>query len=74
MENNIIAGTGASGAALGGLIDSARQVATEVPQSFDEVSRAQTSVNTAFGITGARLEEQTELFLDFARRRWRRRC
>tara|TARA_R110002012_G_scaffold168079_3_gene331479 strand:- start:4050 stop:5762 length:1713 start_codon:yes stop_codon:yes gene_type:complete len=67
MENNIIAGTGASGAALDGLIDSARQVATQVPQSFDEVSRALADVNTAFGITGARLEEQTELFLDFAR-------
>ena len=67
MENNIVAGTGASGAALEGLIDSARQVATEVPQSFDEVSRALADVNTAFGFTGARLEEQTELFLDFAR-------
>jgi TP901 family phage tail tape measure protein len=67
MENNIVAGTGASGAALEGLIDSARQVATEVPQSFDEVSRALADVNTAFGLTGARLEEQTELFLDFAR-------
>lgn len=67
MENNIIAGTGASGAALDGLIDSARNVATEVPQSFDEVSRALADVNTAFGTTGAALEEQTELFLDFAR-------
>jgi TP901 family phage tail tape measure protein len=67
MENNIIAGTGASGAALDGLIDSARQVATEVPQSFDEVSRALADVNTNFGLTGAALQEQTELFLDFAR-------
>ena len=67
MENNIIAGTGASGAALDGLIDSARQVATQVPQSFDEVSQALADVNTNFGLTGAALEEQTELFLDFAR-------
>jgi len=67
MENNIIAGTGASGAALDGLIDSARQVATQVPQSFDEVSRALADVNTNFGLTGAALQEQTELFLDFAR-------
>ncbi len=67
MENIIIAGTGASGAALDGLIDSAREVATEVPQSFDEVSRALADVNTFFGFTGERLEETTELFLDFAR-------
>lgn len=67
MENNIIAGTGASGAALDGLIDSARQVATQVPQSFDEVSRALADVSTNFGITGEALEKQTELFLDFAR-------
>jgi phage-related minor tail protein len=67
MENIIIAGTGASGAALDGLIDSARQVATQVPQSFDEVSQALADVNTNFGLTGAALEEQTELFLDFAR-------
>ena len=67
MENIIIAGTGASGAALDGLIDSARQVATQVPQSFDEVSQALADVNTNFGLTGAALEKQTELFLDFAR-------
>jgi phage-related minor tail protein len=67
MENIIIAGTGASGAALDGLIDSARNVATQVPQSFDEVSQALADVNTNFGLTGAALEKQTELFLDFAR-------
>jgi TP901 family phage tail tape measure protein len=67
MEQNIIAGTGASGAALDGLIDSARNVATQVPASFDVVSQALADVNTNFGQTGAQLEETTELFLDFAR-------
>jgi phage-related minor tail protein len=67
MRNNIIAGTGASGDALDGLIDSARSVATDVPDSFDDVSRALADVSTNFGTTGKQLEEQTQLFLDFAR-------
>ncbi|MGB1506458.1 MAG: phage tail tape measure protein, partial [Acidimicrobiales bacterium] len=67
MRNNIIAGTGASGDALDGLIDSARSVATDVPDSFDDVSRALADVSTNFGTTGKELEEQTQLFLDFAR-------
>ena len=67
MEANIIAGTGASGAALDGLIDSARNVATQVPASFDVVSPALADVSTSFGHTGAQLEATTELFLDFAR-------
>ena len=67
MEANIIAGTGASGAALDGLIDSARNVATQVPASFDVVSSALADVSTSFGHTGAQLEATTELFLDFAR-------
>lgn len=67
MEANIVAGTGASGAALDGLIDSARNVATQVPGSFDVVSQALADVSTNFGHTGAKLEATTELFLDFAR-------
>ena len=67
MEANIIAGTGASGAALDGLIDSARNVATQVPASFDVVSSALADVSTSFGHTGKQLEDTTELFLDFAR-------
>ena len=67
MRNNIIAGTGASGDALDGLIESARQVGQDVPQSFDEVSTALADVNTAFGTTGKDLEDQTKLFLDFSR-------
>lgn len=67
MRNNLIAGTGASGEALDGLIDSARNVARDVPDSFDDVSRALADVNTTFGTTGAELETQTDLFLDFAR-------
>ena len=67
MRNNIISGTGATGEALDGLIESARQVGQNVPQSFDEVSTALADVNTAFGTTGKDLEDQTKLFLDFSR-------
>ena len=67
MRNNIIQGTGASGDALDALIENARQVAMDVPQSFDDVSAALADVNTAFGLTGSELEAQTELFLDFSR-------
>ena len=61
MRNNIISGTGATGEALDGLIESARQVGQNVPQSFDEVSTALADVNTAFGTTGKDLEDQTKL-------------
>jgi TP901 family phage tail tape measure protein len=67
MRNNIIQGTGASGDALDALVENARQVAMDVPQSFDEVSGALADVNTAFGLTGSELEAQTELFLNFSR-------
>lgn len=62
----IVNATGATGEALQGLMDSAKNVYAESEQSFDEVSRAIGEVNTRLGLTGEALETTTGLFLDFA--------
>lgn len=62
----IVNATGATGEALQGLMDSAKNVYSESEQSFDEVSRAIGEVNTRLGLTGEALETTTGLFLDFA--------
>ena len=67
LENTIIKGTGASGAALDGLVDSAKSVLSTVPDSADLVASTLADVNTFFGETGDQLEATTEAFLDFAR-------
>lgn len=67
MEDTIIKGTGATGEALDGLIDSARDVMAQVPDSGEMVATVLADVNTFFGATGDELEDLTEGFLDFAR-------
>ena len=67
MRNNIVKGTGASGEALDGLFDSAKNVMGQVPDSGALVSTVLADVNTFFGSTGAELEGLSESFLDFAR-------
>ncbi|MGB0890575.1 MAG: phage tail tape measure protein, partial [Solirubrobacterales bacterium] len=67
IENTIIKGTGATGAALDSLIDQSRDVLQTVPDSGQVVAGALADVNTFFGQTGDTLEESTRLFLDFAR-------
>lgn len=67
LENTIVRGTGATGAALDGLVDSAKSVLATVPDSADVVASTLADVNTFFGQTGDELEATTETFLDFAR-------
>lgn len=67
MENIIVKGTGASGEALEGLTESAKNVLKAVPESADVVGGILADVNTFFGATGTELEGLTEGFLDFAR-------
>lgn len=63
----IVAGTGATGEALDGLKDSAKNVAREVPNSFADVGSAVAEVNTRLELTGPPLESMTKRFLDLAR-------
>lgn len=65
-QQTIVNATGATGEALESLMESARAVYSRTEESFDEVSRAIGEINTRLGLTGEELEENTELFLDFA--------
>ena len=67
IENTISRGTGATGEALDGLLDQAKDVLATVPESGDVVAGVIADVNTFFGQTGDTLEESSRLFLDFAR-------
>ena len=57
MTDNIIMGTGASGEALAGLEDVAKNVATTVPISFGQAGDYIQNLNTRLGITGQDLQD-----------------
>lgn len=67
MEQNIIAGTGASGQALRGLSADARQIATQVPASFADAGSAVADWNTALGLTGKPLQDLSAQTLQLAK-------
>ena len=58
--------TGATGAELAGLQESAKNVATTIPTSFADAGTAIGEVNTKFGVTGTELESLTTKFIKFA--------
>lgn len=57
MENTIIVGTGASGEALDGLCESAKNIATTVPTSFSGAGDIVQDLNTRLGMVGKDLED-----------------
>jgi len=63
----IIQKTGASGKALEGMQTSAKNIATEIPVSFEEAGNAVGELNTRFGITGKDLEDLSQRFLKFSK-------
>lgn len=65
--DTIVTATGASGEALEGLRASYENIATEVPADFATIGAAVGEVNTRFQTTGKTLEDQTTLFLQFAK-------
>ena len=66
-SRNIIAGTGATGKELEALKKEFRDVAANVPQDFDTVSKAISAVSTELKLTGDNLEGTTKMFLDLSR-------
>ena len=56
MTDTIITGTGASGAALEGLVESAKEIATTVPTSFEAAGDIVQNLNTRMGLVGDELE------------------
>lgn len=67
MRSEIVKGTGASGAALDGLLDVATKTSGEIVQGFDGAGAAVAGLNTHFGITDDLLADMTVRSNDFAR-------
>lgn len=67
MTNTIIVGTGASGAALDGLVSSAENIGKSTPSSFADVGTAVADLNTRLGLTGAPLERLSKQMLNMSR-------
>lgn len=66
-ESTVIKATGASGAALDSLTESMMNVyAVSKTGSLDDTAGAIGEINTRLGMTGERLDEVTEEFLDYA--------
>lgn len=63
----IVAGTGATGAALEGLQADFEEVFQAVPEGAEEVGTALADVNTALGLTGEPLQRLTEQMIDLGR-------
>lgn len=65
---NIVANkTGATGAELDAMQTSARNLAKELPTSFEDAGTAVGELNTRFGVTGDKLEELGGQYLKFAK-------
>lgn len=67
MRSEIVKGTGASGQALDGLLDSATRVSAKITQGMDGAGVAIATLNTHFGVTDEKLEKISKRTADFAR-------
>jgi len=67
VEDTIRTGTGATGAALDGLVDSAQAVGKEVPANFEDVGNTVADLNTRLGLTGDDLETVASQVLEASR-------
>ncbi|WP_022867145.1 phage tail tape measure protein [Schaalia vaccimaxillae] len=67
MADTIRVGTGASGEALDGLVGSAKNIATQIPASLDQIGPAVADVNTRLGLTGKTLETVASQYLEAGR-------
>ena len=62
----IVTKTGATGEALEGLQDTAKDLATTLPISFEDAGIAVGEINTRFDVTGDKLKDLSSEFLKFA--------
>ncbi|WP_428639696.1 phage tail tape measure protein [Schaalia sp.] len=67
LADTIRVGTGASGDALDGLVDSAKNIAKQIPASLDAIGPAVADVNTRLGLTGPVLETVASQYLEAGR-------
>ena len=67
VSDTIRVGTGATGAALDGLVDSAKRVGQTVPADFEKVGSTVADINTRMGLSGDTLETVASQYLEAGR-------
>lgn len=67
VADTIRTGTGATGAALDGLVDSAKNVGAKVPADFAKIGTVVADVNTRMGLSGVTLEKVASQYLEAGR-------
>ena len=67
VSDTIRVGTGATGAALDGLVGSAKRVGQTVPADFEKVGTAVADINTRMGLSGETLETVASQYLEAGR-------
>lgn len=63
VTDTIRVGTGLQGEALDGLVDVAKNIGTEVPNSFDEIASTVADLNTRLGLSGDTMQTVAEQYL-----------
>lgn len=67
VTDTIRVGTGAQGAALDGLVDTAKNVGKNVPIAFEKIGPTVADLNTRFGMSGKTLEKVASQYLEAGR-------
>src|SRR5690625_1960793 len=67
VSDTIRVGTGATGDALNGLVDSAKNVGRNVPAEFEAIGTAVADINTRMGLSGETLELVASQYLEAGR-------
>lgn len=67
VTDTIRVGTGATGKALDGLVDSAKNIGRDIPASFEAIGTTVADVNTRLGLTGPTLEKLSSQILEAGR-------
>lgn len=67
VADTIRVGTGATGDALNGLVDVAKNVGTKVPADFDKIGTVVADLNTRLGLSGTTLETVASQYLEAGR-------
>lgn len=67
VADTIRVGTGASGKALDGLVDTAKKIGTRVPADFEKIGPTVADLNTRLGLSGDTLETVASQYLEAGR-------
>lgn len=67
LTDTIRVGTGATGQALDGLVENAKNVGTQVPASFEQIGPVVADLNTRMGLSGKTMETVASQYLEATR-------